>query len=59
MASKEEVQACVLQAAQELGYSFMKPAQVEVVLNFVAGRDVWGAVCVKTPGRARKIAPLT
>ena len=44
MASKEEkdrVQTCVLQAAQELGYSSMKPAQVEVVLNFVRGRDVF------------------
>lgn len=44
MASKEEkdrVQTCVLHAAQELGYSYMKPAQVEVVLNFVRGRDVF------------------
>lgn len=44
MGSKEEkdrVQTCVLQAAQELGYSCMKPAHVEVILNFVRGRDVF------------------
>ena len=35
------IQTCVLQAAQELGYSYMKPAQIEVVVNFVRGRDVF------------------
>ena len=33
--------ACILQAAGELGYSAMKPEQVEVALNFVGGRDVF------------------
>ena len=36
-----EFQTCVLQSAQELGYSCMKPAQVNVVLNFVRGRHLF------------------
>ena len=40
-ADKSRVQSCVLQAAQELGYSSMKPEQLEVVSNFVNGRDVF------------------
>ena len=37
------IQTCVLQASQELGYAapYMKPGQVEVVLNFVRGRDLF------------------
>ena len=43
VASKEEkepnkVQMCMLQATHELTYSFMKLAQVEVIMNFVRGR---------------------
>ena len=41
LGENERVQGCVLQAAQELGYHSMKPAQVEIILNFVRGRDVF------------------
>ena len=41
LGENEKIQACVLQAAQELGYHSMKPAQVEIVLNFVKGQDVF------------------
>ena len=38
---QDRVYRCVIEAAQELGYSSMKPAQLEVTLNFVRGRDVF------------------
>ena len=41
MEESERIQACILQAVQEFGYHSMKQAQVEVVLNFVKGRDVF------------------
>ena len=32
-----KIQMCFLQAAQEVGYSYTKLTQVEVILNFVRG----------------------
>ena len=40
---------CVIEAAMELGYSSMKPEQVEVAVALIEGRDVfailWDTVC--------------
>ena len=35
---------CFLRASEELGYCYTKPAQVEVVLKFVKGRDLFSNV---------------
>ena len=32
---------CVIEAAMELGYSSMKPEQVEVAVALIEGRDVF------------------
>ena len=36
-----KIQTCVLQATQQLEYSYMKSAQVLVILNVVNGQDVF------------------
>ena len=38
---------CVIEAAMELGYSSMKPEQVEVALALIEGRDVFHGFWLK------------
>ena len=42
--SKEFLIKCIREAAEELGYRSMKPKQLQVVLKFVEGSDVFAVL---------------
>ena len=42
--SKNFMIKCIREAAEELGYCDMKPEQLQVVLKFVKGRDVFAVL---------------